>query len=115
MLFRKEYNLSLNRVHDTVRIREGGETLLLRVDADPLRIVAGLNRAQESLKSIDENTTAEDQARIARFFAGVIFGDKQADELMTFYRDDSACVINVCGRYFADRLAGLITRAQKKA
>ena len=36
------YKISLNRIHDRVRITEGDEHLDLRVDADPMRMVAGL-------------------------------------------------------------------------
>ena len=38
------YSLSLNRIHDKVRINEGDEHLLLKVDGDPMRMVAGIQR-----------------------------------------------------------------------
>lgn len=109
------YKISLNRIHDKVRITEGDEHLDLRVDSDPMRVVAGLNEAQRRLKTITDTMPDEDRNAIATYFAAVIFGENQAKELMDFYHDDAACVINVCGKYFSDRLAGLITKAQKKA
>ena len=50
----------------------------------------------------------------AEFFAAVIFGKEQAEMLMAFYNDDAACVINVCGQYFRERLANKINKMQKK-
>lgn len=108
------YEISLNRVHDRVRIREGSEVLDLRVDADPMRMVAGLNEAQRQLRAIGDDSPPETLQAAARYFAGAIFGDTQAAELMHFYRSDAACVINVCGRYFADRLSKLIEKAQRR-
>lgn len=109
------YKISLNRIHDRVRITEGDERLDLRVDADPMRLVAGLNEAQRRLKTITDESTAEENRDAAKYFAGVIFGAEQAAQLMEFYHDDAGCVINVCGRYFSDRLSKLIERAQKRA
>lgn len=109
------YRISLNRIHDRVRITEGDERLDLRVDADPMRIVAGLNEAQRRLKTITDESTTEEKNEIAVYFAGVIFGTEQAAGLMEFYHGDAACVINVCGRYFSDRLSKLIEKAQKRA
>ena len=108
------YKLSLNRVHDRVRITEGDERIELRVDADPMRMVVGLNEAQRRLKTITDDTTVGERDDIALYFAGVIFGESQADTLWNFYHRDAACVINVCGRYFSDRLAKLIEKAQRR-
>ena len=114
--FRKDYEITLNRVHDTVRINENGEKLTLVVNADPMRLVAGLNKAQ---KELNEAVNAEnpDEAEIrkaAETFATVIFGQEQATKLMEFYTGDAACVINVCGQYFKDRLGNKIAAQQKK-
>lgn len=109
------YSLSLNRVHDTVRIREGRESLRLVVDGDPMRMVAGLNQAQKMLVLINDETADEDKRKTAEYFATVIFGKEQAAQLLTFYRDDALCVVNVCGTYFRDRLNKLITKAQKRS
>lgn len=108
------YKLSLNRIHDRVRITEGDERMDLRVDADPMRMVAGLNEAQRRLKTITDDTTTEEMREIATYFAGVMFGADQAAALLEFYHDDAACVINVCGKYFSDRLSKLIAKAQKR-
>lgn len=107
--------LSLGRVYDTITIREGGEKLVLHVNNDPSRIVLGLNQAQKRLKSIDENTTQEERLEIARFFAGVIFGEEQTEKLLEFYYGDPSCVISISGKYFAERLSKIISKAQKQA
>jgi hypothetical protein len=108
------FKISLNRIHDTIRIREGNDALNLSVDADAMRMVAGLNKARNLLQSITEETTEEQRNEAARYFAAVIFGDEQAGKLMDFYRGDAGCVINVCGQYFAKRLSAMIAKAQKK-
>lgn len=116
-LFRKGYDISLNRVHDTVRINENGETLTLTVSADPMRIVAGLNKAQKKLTDLvsgESEPSVEEMVDAAEFFASVIFGQEQAKKLLEFYNNDAACVINVCGSYFRERLAQKISRMQKK-
>ena len=91
--------ISLNRVHDTVRVREGQERLTLRVDGDAMRMVAGLNAAQKRLQALSEGASEEEINGAALFFAGVMFGEQQARALLDFYRGDAACVVNVCGRY----------------
>lgn len=108
------YKISLNRIHDRVRITEGDEHLDLRVDADPMRMVAGLTEAQRRLHTISEEMAKEQRTEITRYFAGVIFGADQAEQLLDFYHGDEACVIDVCGKYFSGRLAKLIEKAQKK-
>ena len=109
-----ENTLTLNRVYDTVTINEGGEKLILHVNSDPSRIVVGLAQAQKRLVTIDADTPEEDRKQIALFFAGVIFGEEQAQKLLDFYYGESSCVVAVCGQYFAKRLSKLITKAQKK-
>ena len=109
------FTFTLNRVHDRVRIVEGDEKLELVVDGDPMRMVAGLNEAQKRLRGLTESSPEEEQMGAARYFASVMFGEEQAQELIEFYHSDPACVINVCGRYFSSRLAKLIEKAQKRA
>ena len=109
------FNLSLNRVHDTVRVSEGGETLILRVDDDPMRMVAAITAAKKRLDSIQEDSCDADKLDAAKTFARAIFGDKGAADLIDFYHEDPACVIAICAKYFGQRLAKLITKAQKKA
>lgn len=116
-LFRKGYDITLNRVHDTIRINENGETLPLTVSADPMRIVAGLTKAQKKLNDLvngETEPTTEEMREAAEYFASVIFGQEQAEMLMAFYNDDAACVINVCGTYFRERLSKKISKMQKK-
>ena len=114
MMFFKKNEMSLNRVRDHIIIREGDDNIKLYVDADPLRIVAGLNQAQKMMQGITDDTSEEEKVKIAEFFAAVIFGEKQAKDLMAFYHDDPACIFNICGKYFANKLAKKITKAQKK-
>lgn len=106
--------LSLGRVHDTIVIKEGEERLKLRVDVDPMRIMAGLSVAQQMLKTLNDESTEEEQLNAAKYFAVVIFGKEQAEQLCEFYRNDAACVISICGKYFSERLSKLIAKAQKK-
>ena len=109
------YELTLNRVYDTVRIKEGGQTLTLHVNADPSRVVVGLSQAQKRLVTITEETTDAEREEIALFFASVLFGEEQARKLLEFYYGESSCVVSVCAQYFAKRLKNLITKAQKKS
>lgn len=113
---RKGYEITLNRVHDTVTVNENGEKLQLVVNADPMRIVAGLNKAQAKLSEVTkkEDPTEDEMKEAAEYFAAVIFGIDQARKLMEFYAEDSACVINVCGQYFRERLGKKIAEMQKK-
>ena len=113
-LFRKGYVMSLNRVHDTVTIREGGEKITLKVNGDAMRMVAGLNKAQQKMKDLADDAPDETVKDAAEYFAAVIFGHEQAAQLMAFYADDPGCVISVCGQYFKERLAGKITKVQKR-
>ena len=110
----KKYELTLNRVHDTVVVKEGGERLPLVVNGDAMRMVAGLNIAQKKMLELKDETPDDEVKEVAEYFAAVIFGPEQAKKLMAFYADDPACVINVCATYFRERLAGKIADVQKK-
>lgn len=113
-MFGKGYEMTLNRVHDKVTVKEGGERLTLTVDGDAMRMVVGLNKAQEKMQALSDDSKDEDVLEAARFFASVIFGREQATELMNFYANDPGCVISVCGQYFRARLGSLIAKAQRK-
>ena len=113
-LFRRGYEMTLNRVHDTVVCKEGDEKITLVVNGDTQRMVAGLNKAQAKMKEITEESTDEDAIECARYFASVLFGKEQAEKLMAFYANDPGCVISVCSQYFTNRLAGKIAKAQQK-
>lgn len=108
------FQISLNRIHDTVKIAEGTDSLTLKVNGDPNRMVAGLTAVHKALQAVNDDSKPEEVENTALFFAGVIFGTEQAKTLMEFYRGDAGCVINVCGKYFAERLKTLIIKAQKK-
>ena len=114
-LFREGYELTLNRVHDTISIKEGSEALTLTVNGDAMRMVAGLNKAQKKMLELKDDTPDADVKECAEYFASVIFGPEQATKLMAFYADDPGCVISVCGQYFTERLANKIAAVQKKA
>ena len=109
-----KYEMTLNRVHDRIVIKEGDERLTLTVNGDAMRMVAGLNRAQAKMKELNDDSDDATVKDAAVYFATVIFGQEQAGKLMDFYADDPGCVISVCGRYFRERLAGRIAKAQKK-
>ena len=109
------FKLSLNRVHDRIKINEGAESLVLVVDGDPMRMVAGILQAQKLLQAIDENSTDEQTHNAAQYFAEVIFGKEQTAKLFDFYRDDAGCVVSVCGKYFKERLSKMLDKAQRKA
>ena len=113
-LFRRGYEITLNRVHDTVTFREADDKITLTVNGDAMRMVAGLNKAQAKMKGIADDTPDEDVKTIAEYFATVLFGKEQAEKLMAFYAGDPGCVIYVCGQYFKERLAGKIADAQKR-
>lgn len=113
MFFRKN-EITLHRVHDTVSIREGDEKLVLHVDADPARIIAGLTMAGRMMKELNKESTEEQQSEAIMAYAKSIFGPDQAGKLLEFYHGDTGCVVNVCGKYFTGRLAKKIEKAQKK-
>lgn len=113
-MFGKRYEVSLNMVHDTVVIREGDEKLTLTVNADSMRLVGGLSQAQKKMLELKDDTPDEDVKKAAEYFASVIFGKDQARKLFEFYAEDPASVISVCGKYFRERLAAKITKAQKR-
>ena len=113
-LFRRGYEMTLNRVHDTVTIREADEKITLAVNGDAMRMVAGLNKAQEKMKALANDTPTEQVKEVAEYFASVIFGKEQAAKLMAFYADDPGCVISVCGQYFKERLADKISAVQRR-
>lgn len=115
-LFRRTNEVTLNRIHHTVTVNENGEKLKLVVNADPMRLVAGLNKAQQKLKDTMKNPepTEAEIRDAAEFFSAVLFGKDQTEKLMEFYANDGACVINVCGQIFKDQLTRKITAAQKK-
>lgn len=113
-LFRRGYEMTLNRVHDTVTIREGDEKITLTVNGDAMHMVAGLNKAQAKMKDLSEDSPDDVVKEVSEYFAAVIFGKEQAAQLMAFYADDPGCVISVCGQYFKDRLAGKIANVQKR-
>lgn len=114
-LFHKGYEMTLNRVQDTVVFREGEEKLTLHVSGDSFRMVAGLNKAQAKMKTLTDDTNEDEFKEVALFFAGVIFGTEQAKKLLEFYNGDPGATITVCGRYFENRLGKLIAKQQKKS
>lgn len=108
------YKISLNRIRDKVKINEGSDSLVLAVEGDAMRMVAALTAAQKTLKGLTNESTEGDRQAAALQFAQAIFGNAQAAKLVEFYNGDALCIIGVCGRYFSERLAKLIARAQKK-
>ena len=116
MLFKRGYTLTLNRVHDTLTVKEGDARLTLTVDGDSMRMVSGINKAQEKMNAIlKQEEPAETEIReAAEFFATVIFGAEGSKKLFDFYNGDAGCVISVCGQYFKGRLADKIAKIQRR-
>lgn len=113
-IFNRGYEMTMNRVHDKITIKEGDERITLVVNGDAMRMVAGLNKAQAKMKGLNEESPDDEVREAAEYFAAVIFGKAQAAQLMAFYADDPGCVITVCGQYFKARLAAKIAKVQKK-
>lgn len=113
--FRKGYEMTLNRVHDTVTIKEGDERLTLSVNGDAMHMIAGMNKANQKLQALTDDSKDEEVVEAAEYFAAVIFGREQAARLMRFYANDPGCVISVCGQYFKERLVDRIVKVQKKS
>ena len=115
-IFHKRNEITLHRVHHTVTVNENGEKLKLIISADPMRLVAGLTKAQEKLTAtIKKKNVSDDELKAAaEYFSAVLFGKEQTEKLFEFYAGDAACVINICGQVFKNQLAGKITKAQKK-
>ena len=105
------YSLTAHRVHDKVRFKEGGETLLLSVDADPDHLVAGLLQAEKLMKAID---TPESVDSCAEFFSKLIFGEAQSKKLLDFYFGNRGVVLELLCRYFTERLNKKIMKEQKR-
>ena len=114
MFFKRNHEISLNRVHDTVTFRESADRLTLKVYTDPNRVTAGLLHVRRMMKDLTEESPMEDQIAAAMEMASVIFGEEQAKQLMEFYHNDPPGVLNVCLQYFHQRLSKLIVKAQKK-
>lgn len=108
------YKLTLNRVYDKIRVVENDEKLILVVNADAMRLVAGLMTVQKEMSTYGEMDDAK-KADIAHRFAAVIFGEDQAKKLEDFYHGDPGCVVSVCGKYFSERLNKKLVKAQKKS
>lgn len=111
-----KYTVSLGRVHDRIVVKEQNESLSLRVDADAQDLVDVMRKTEPELNGLRTSKKPMDDAGdIARRFCVAIFGEEQTGKLYEFYNGDGVCVLNVCSRYFADRLGRLITKAQRKA
>lgn len=109
------YSISLNRVHDSIVIREENESIRLRVDSEPRAIVTKIRNANDLLTEAKKpEATEEDRKKASIAFAEAIFGKKQTEELLGFYNGDYTCVMTICGLYFEKRLCHKITKAQKK-
>ena len=113
-MFKRNHEISLHRVHDTVTFRECDDKLTLKVYTDPNRVTAGLLHVRRMMKDLTEESPMEDQIAAAMEMASVIFGEEQAKQLMEFYHNDPPGVLNVCLQYFHQRLSKLIVKAQKK-
>lgn len=107
---------TLNRVRDSVTFREGNEEINLYVDSDANSLVSRLQKAQEQLLKIDDQSSLEDRKNAAEALADAVFGHEQTKKIFDFYHGDANCVVTICGMYFADKKHGLarkIVQVQK--
>ena len=100
-------------VIDNIEFFDGKNTLPVNVRADAASLVANIKKAYDKLSALTDESTEETKAETARMFAHAIFGQEDGDKVCEFYKDPLT-VISVCGKYFKDRLAAKITKAQKK-
>ena len=111
-----KYAISLGRVHDRIIVREQNESLTLRVDADPHDLVKIMKRTEYDLRSLRKSEDIKKEAEtISKKMCLTIFGEDQTQKLFDLYNGDGLCVLNVCSKYFTDRLGRLITKAQRRA
>lgn len=108
------FRISLNRVHDTITVREGNERLTLKVDKDPIAIAVELKGAQKALEGVKDDSSTVEKIKAAKNLSEAIFGEKQTEKLFEFYGGDPGCVVTICGMYFEKRLSKKIIKAQKK-
>ncbi len=105
---------TLHRVHDVITVREGGETIRLRVDDDAMRMTQKILLVQKELQAVpDTASEAERQAAILHF-AAALFGEEQAQALLAFYGGAADCVLLISSRAFSERIAPKINRAQRR-
>lgn len=109
-----EHKISLGLVRDRVAAVEGNDKLELIVSERANTIMHKLGIAQKGLEALGNSPKDQDRERVALQFASALLGEKQAQELLSFYQNDPNCVIDWCGKYFSARLSKKITRAQKK-
>ena len=106
----------MGRVHDLIEVREGTESLVLRVDADPADIVRVIAKLEPKMDSIQTNEDAKAKAKgICTEFGNVIFGEKQTSRLFDFYNENGAAVLSMLSKYLSERLVDKVTKLQKRA
>lgn len=110
------FKISMNRVHDHVRIVEGASHLDLMVDADPRSIMIKLKAAQDALQAVSQATDdhAPGVQQAAKAYAAAIFGPSQAEKMLDFYAGSGSAVISLCTKYLSTRLMKLVKAAQRK-
>ena len=111
MIFRKR--ICPFDVIDNIEFYDGKNTLPVNVRADAAALVVNIKKVHDKLSTLTDESTEETNAETARMFAHAIFGQEDGDRVCAFYRDPLT-VISVCGKYFKDRLADKITKAQKR-
>lgn len=108
------YTITTNRVRDKVAFVEGNERLVLSVDVDPLAIIGSLQGVVEDLKKLNDGSTGEEVLAVSTELGNRIFGEKQTEQLVTFYHGNEKQLFSVLTRYFTERLNKLIADKQKK-
>lgn len=108
------YRISLHRVHDRIKIVEGSDSIVLLVDADPNTMVLQMQNAHEKMQQALLTGDIDEQKKSGMMFADAMFGKEQAGKLLEMYSGDVACVVNICQKYFSERLSRIIAKAQKR-
>jgi hypothetical protein len=112
-MFKRIAEINPYPVTDTVVFRNGDDRIKMQVRADDSLLVIGIKRANERIRTLTDDTPDDEKKTAALMLAQAIFGDDQGTALYDFYGDPYA-VISACGLYFRERLAKIITKAQKR-
>lgn len=111
---RKPYRISLGNVYDEIEVVRGEQTLNLSVDESPAKLVQGLADVHKRVQTMNRETPDAEWTACALMMAGTIFGQEQAQRLLDFYKGDHFAVINVCTKYYSERLQKLIKAVQTR-
>lgn len=108
-MFQRQYVITLHRVRDNPTFTNGEKRLTLNVDGDPHGMAAALLVSRNVLKQITEESPENDIQAAALIHAAAMFGKEQAEQLIDFC-GHPINAINICNKYFSNRLVMLIDK-----